>query len=254
MLCIYSTFIIQLLLFAVCAYPSTDWPSVCVVLYRSIYNNVSLVPCSPSTELNCFCSSQCCFGKNLLDPWSHVLISCRHPACECFLPLGRNIISICFFFSFSFALTSCSPAGPWYGPQTCYSWEAMTPNVSLFWIFWIDVESTSHVTFDLPSDQIHHTARGHSGFISQAMNHKNLSCSSSTGRNRRHLVTCRARVLDDNPQKGVNPDQRQYNLGFTVDCAAQKTFHPNWNLRPEQKHILNERCSLFFFIFFQQYS
>lgn len=98
MLCIYSTFIIQLLLFAVCAYPSTDWPSVCVVLYRSIYNNVSLVPCSPSTELNCFCSSQCCFGKNLLDPWSHVLISCRHPACECFLPLGRNIISICFFF------------------------------------------------------------------------------------------------------------------------------------------------------------
>lgn len=98
MLCIYSTFIIQLLLFAECAYLSTDWPSVCVVLYRSIYNNVSLVPCSPSTELNCFCSSQCCFGKNLLDPWSHVLISCRHPACECFLPLGRNIISICFVF------------------------------------------------------------------------------------------------------------------------------------------------------------
>lgn len=31
-------------------------------------------------------------------------------------------------------------------------------------------------------------------------------------------VTCRAHALDDNPQKGVNPDQTQYNPGFRLGC------------------------------------
>lgn len=37
-------------------------------------------------------------------------------------------------------------------------------------------------------------------------------------------VTCRANTLNDNPQKGVNPDQTkysQYNLGFRLGCPKQ---------------------------------
>lgn len=39
------------------------------------------------------------------------------------------------------------------------------------------------------------------------------------------FVTCRAHALDDNPQKGVNPDQTQYNLGFRLGCP-ENIFSP----------------------------
>lgn len=39
------------------------------------------------------------------------------------------------------------------------------------------------------------------------------------------FVTCRAHTLDDNPEKGVNPDHTQYNLGFRLACP-ENIFTP----------------------------
>lgn len=40
------------------------------------------------------------------------------------------------------------------------------------------------------------------------------------------IVTCRAHILDDNPQKAVNPDQTQPNPGFRLGHLEK-----NWKLQ-----------------------
>ena len=37
------------------------------------------------------------------------------------------------------------------------------------------------------------------------------------------FVTCHAHAPHDNPQKGVNPDQTQYNPGFRLDCPEKNS-------------------------------
>lgn len=39
------------------------------------------------------------------------------------------------------------------------------------------------------------------------------------------FVTCRAHASYDNPQKEVNPDQTQYNVGFRLGCP-ENIFYP----------------------------
>lgn len=40
------------------------------------------------------------------------------------------------------------------------------------------------------------------------------------------IVTCCAHILDDNPQKVVNPDQTQYNPGFRSGHLEKKNENP----------------------------